>query len=284
MSNKFDVVFNENVLQKLLPRNRNIKELYEAMEEILPKYGITTENRLAMFIGQCGHESRDFTVFKENLNYSAKGLRRTFRKYFTPDLANRYARNPRMIANRVYANRMGNGSEASGDGWKFRGRGAIQLTGHNNHAAFAKSVDMTIDESLAYIDTTKGSIEAACYFWKSVNLNKYSDRLDILGATKRINGGRNGLADRRLKVRRVLAILNTKFDVDENLNPVLKKGARGEEVIVLQKLLTKHGYRVSIDGAFGPGTRAAVHQYQEDNQMISDGIVGRKTWKSLRKK
>jgi len=164
---------------------------------VFEKYEINTKERVAGFLAQCGHESLDFTVLKENLNYGAKGLRGTFGKYFPDDAtAAKYERKPEMIANRVYASRMGNGNEASGDGYKYRGRGAIQLTGCSNYTAFAKDIGKTIDETIIYLETLEGAIESACWFWKKNGLNEIADKKDITLMTKRINGGTIGLEDR----------------------------------------------------------------------------------------
>jgi len=184
-------------LKKCVPNNKDHAGLLNAFNKVFEKYQINTKERVAGFLAQCGHESLDFTVLKENLNYGAKGLRGTFGKYFPDDAtAAKYERKPEMIANRVYASRMGNGNEASGDGYKYRGRGAIQLTGHDNYTAFAKDIGKTIDETIAYLETIEGAIESACWFWKKNGLNEIADKKDITLMTKRINGGTIGLEDR----------------------------------------------------------------------------------------
>ena len=195
-------------ISKILPTNKNPIELVEALNSVLDRYEINTLNRIAGFLTQCGHESNSFTVLKENLNYGATGLLTTFPKYF-PDLnaAKAYERMPQMIANKVYANRMGNGDEHSGDGYKYRGRGAIQLTGHDNYQAFASSIGKTIDEAIAYLETLSGAIESAAWFWKIHGLNSTCDADDITLMTKKINGGTNGLDDRKkryIKAKEVL--------------------------------------------------------------------------------
>jgi len=130
MADGFDFDFTLDKVQHLLPRVKNHQEWYDSMVETLPQYGITDIARVSAFIAQCAHESGGFAVMQENLNYSADGLQKIFGKYFTnPQIAAQYARQPEKIANRVYASRMGNGDEASGEGWKYRGRGLIQLTG-----------------------------------------------------------------------------------------------------------------------------------------------------------
>jgi len=137
-------------------------------------------------------------VFEENLNYSAKGLMGIFKKYFpTEDLANAYARQPQKIANRVYANRMGNGPEESGDGYKFCGRGLIQLTGKQNYTKFAEDLGISLEDTVAYLETSAGAVSSAGWFWDNNNLNQYCDKDDFVTLTKRINGGTIGLEDRK---------------------------------------------------------------------------------------
>ena len=163
------------------------------------KFGINTELRLAHFLAQTGHESGGFKVFSENLNYGAAGLSSIFKKYFTPESAKEYQRKPEKIANIVYANRMGNGNQASGEGYKFRGRGAIQLTGKDNYTAFDKTVE---DDILANPDlvATKYPLLSAAWFWNKNSLNTIADTgaTDevVTKITKRVNGGVIGLPDR----------------------------------------------------------------------------------------
>jgi putative chitinase len=164
------------------------------------KFGINTPLRLAHFLAQCGHESGGFRLTQENLNYSAKGLNGIFKKYFpTEAAAAPYNRNPQKIANKVYSNRMGNGTEASGDGYKFRGRGYIQLTGKDNYTAFGKSigVDMTINPDLV---ASQYALLSAAWFFTKNNLHKMADGgatdAVVTSITKRVNGGTIGLADR----------------------------------------------------------------------------------------
>lgn len=166
----------------------------------MPEYEINTPQRIAAFVAQCAHESGGFMVLKENLNYRPATLRKIFPKYFTDDsIANQYCSMPNKqeaIANRVYANRMGNGDEASGDGYRYCGRGLIQLTGKQNYTAFADSLEITPEEVSEYLATFEGAAQSACWFWESNNLNQWADKGDILTLTKRINGGTIGLEDR----------------------------------------------------------------------------------------
>ncbi len=165
---------------------------------VLPKFGIDTSLRMAHFLAQISHESGGLHYIEENLNYSAKALRVTFRKYFdTLELAQAYERQPEKIANRVYANRMGNGDEASGDGWKYRGRGLIQLTGKENYQHFSKEFGVDCVNNPDLIKEPEWALTSACWFWKKRSLNKYADTDDIHMVTKRINGGTNGLLHRQ---------------------------------------------------------------------------------------
>jgi putative chitinase len=199
MSFKFD--FTQEQLAQLLPGNPYLDHWYEALCQILPDYEIDTPQRVAAFLAQCAHESGGFRALKENLNYRAETLRKIFPKYFpTDELAQSYANMPNKqeaIANRVYANRMGNGDEASGDGFRYCGRGLIQLTGKQNYTKFAESLEIPVEEASEFLSTFEGAIQSAAWFWESNNLNQYADSGDILTMTKRINGGTIGLEDRK---------------------------------------------------------------------------------------
>jgi putative chitinase len=164
------------------------------------KFQINTPLRLAHFLAQCGHESGGFRLTQENLNYSAKGLNGIFKKYFpTETSAASYARNPQKIANKVYGNRMGNGSEATGDGFKFRGRGYIQLTGKDNYTAFGKSIGEDMTANPDKVASTYALLSAAWFFSKN-GLHRMADEgasdAVVTKITKRVNGGTIGLADR----------------------------------------------------------------------------------------
>jgi putative chitinase len=176
--------------------------------QLLPDYDINTPKRIAAFIAQCSHESGGFRVLTENLNYKAAGLRRIFPKYFpTDELAKQYEKQPRKIANRVYANRMGNGDESSGDGFRYCGRGLIQLTGRSNYQNFADSLEMKVEDVPDYLATFEGAAQSACWFWETNKLNQWADAGDILTLTKRINGGTIGLEDRKKHYDHALHVL-----------------------------------------------------------------------------
>jgi putative chitinase len=189
--------FTKEQLQSIIGNNPDLDGWHEALSNVLPEYEINTAERVAAFIAQCTHESGGFKRLKENLNYRWESLRKVFPKYFTTDeLAKEYAHKQEQIANRVYGGRMGNGDESSGDGFRYCGRGLIQLTGKNNYTKFAESIGMAVEEVPALLETFEGAVKSACWFWRSNNLNQYADTGDILTMTKRINGGTIGLEDR----------------------------------------------------------------------------------------
>ena len=198
-------------LKQLLPKNPYVEHWHHALEQLFPDYDINTPKRMAAFIAQCAHESGGFMVLKENLNYKPASLRKLFPKYFPNDqIAQQYCSKPNKqeaIANRIYADRMGNGSESSGDGYRFCGRGLIQLTGRSNYQSFADSLEMKIEDVPEYLATFEGAAQSACWFWETNNLNKYADAGDILGLTKRINGGTIGLEDRKKHYEHALHVL-----------------------------------------------------------------------------
>lgn len=172
----------------------------DSLQETCEKYEINTPLRIAGFIAQCAHESGGFKFTVENLNYSTAALRAIFGKYFPNDeLANEFARQPERIANKVYANRMGNGDESSGDGWKYRGRGLIQITGRDNYTSFATATGINAIDNPTMVETPTGATLSAGWFWNSRNLNAYADAGDFQSMTKRINGGVNGIEDRSAK-------------------------------------------------------------------------------------
>lgn len=185
------------LFEKLFPGAKTPQLWADALNRFCPQYGIDTMPRMVAFLAQCGHESCGFTALSENLNYSAVALQRVWPKRFNSVTAEQYARKPEAIANHVYANRMGNGDEASGDGWKFRGKGLIQLTGRDNQTAFAKHAGVSVDVVGGYLLSIDGAVQSACWFWREHGCNVFADRGDITGCTKAINGGLNGLDDRK---------------------------------------------------------------------------------------
>ena len=189
------------LLKDICPKTRStvLAKYVGALNTVGEHYGLfDNPKRMAAFLAQIAHESGGFNFVEEGLNYSAQALMKTWPKRFpTLAIARQYARNPQKIANKVYANRMGNGTEASGDGYKFRGRGLIQLTGKDNYTRFAKSIGKTLDETIAYLETAEGAVASAAWFWDANKLNIYADKGDFTGLTRRINGGTIGLADRK---------------------------------------------------------------------------------------
>jgi len=198
----------EGQIKALCPNNKTPDALCAVLNKILPLYEINTKKRVAAFLAQTIHESAQFTTLKENLNYSAAGLCATWPKRFTSAaMAAPYNRNPEKIANKVYADRLGNGNEASGDGFKYRGRGAIQLTGKTNYEVFAEECGKTLDGTVAYCETLEGCAASGAFFWKSNKLNQYADSGDFVTLTKRINGGVVGLADRQKHYDEALKVI-----------------------------------------------------------------------------
>lgn len=201
------------MLKEMGVSSEDAEQYIDDLESTLPKYGITdSRQRLAHFFAQVLHESGGMRFDMENLNYSAKALRAVFGKYFkTDEEANAYARKPEKIGNRVYCNRMGNRSESSGDGWKYRGRGLIQLTGKNNYKAFADWIGDPRIINDPDLVAAEYAVHSAIFFWDKHNLNKIADKDDVVRLTKRINGGTNGLAHRKEllnKANGLIAMLN----------------------------------------------------------------------------
>lgn len=287
----FEFEFTKEHLQEIISADAD--DWYDALCEMLPKYGITTQRRVAHFLSQCAHESAGFKRLEENLNYSAKALRAVFGRYFGDGPPKRnaddYHRKPEMIANYVYMDefrkyKMGNVND--GDGWLFRGRGLKQLTGRNNYTRFGATVGMTAEEAAEYVATPKGAIESACWFWDTNNLNDFAGGDDVKGITKRINGGTIGLEDRKKRYVHALEVLGMEADalvedeedLDEILDDigVLRKGAKGDGVKIMQEALG-----ITADGDFGPGTERALKEWQAANGLTADGIAGPATFAKL---
>lgn len=280
-------------LRAMIPTNTEVEEWCEALNEMLPKYGITTDKRIASFVSQCAHESMDFRVLEENLNYKESTLLRVFPRYFGPGKENaaEYAGKPEKIANYVYMDKNRSkagalGNQKDGDGFLFRGKGLKQVTGRANTTAFGKTVGMTAEEAAEYLLTKKGALESALWFWGSRNLNEVADTGDVTRLTKIINGGNIGLADRQARYTKAMAALGGKVSAPAPASakapakaaPVetLRKGSKGEGVKKMQAALG-----IKADGDFGPGTEAALKKWQARNGLTADGIAGPRTLAKL---
>jgi putative chitinase len=193
---------------KQMVKNPHIDHWHEALDQLLDDYGIDTPLRVAHFIAQCAHESGNFVFIKENLNYRAESLTKTWPRLFpTMEIARQYEKQPERIANRAYGNRMGNGDEASGDGWRYCGRGLIQLTGKDNYTFFAGSLGISVEDAADYLATFEGAAQSACWYWEQNNLNRFADANDAKGLTRAINGGYLGLEDRIKHTQHALHVL-----------------------------------------------------------------------------
>lgn len=279
--------------QKMIPTNPDADEWYPIAVDFFKEYDINTPNRIAGFMAQCAHESNDFKNLEENLNYSVDNLLRVFPRYFGKGKADprEYARNPEKLANYVYmdANRSKSGAlgnTQAGDGWRFRGGGIKQLTGRNNYATFAKDIGMSTEDAADYVRTKKGAFESACWFWKKNGIAKYADADDIVGMSKRINGGEIGLPDRKARYARAKEILAASSTVkqaprvnDQITDAVtqqkkptkyetIQKRSTGEVVKKVQAKL-----RLTADGVYGLQTEIAVRSWQRSNKYPSDGVL-----------
>ena len=208
---EFTFAFTAAKLNEVLPKlsDEKIVSWYAELATQLPDYHINSIERVAMFLAQTTHESGDYTTLHENLNYSAKGLMTTWPKRFDAAKAAACERKPEMIANVVYSGRMGNGNEASGDGWKYRGRGILQITGHDNYLQFSKDMfgDARFLDTPYLLEMESDAVKAACWFWRRNHLNELADKGDMKNVTLRINGGIAGLDDRQARYDRILPIL-----------------------------------------------------------------------------
>ena len=276
-------------LRAMIPSNKEVEEWCEELNKALPKYGITTDKRIAGFISQCAHESMDFRVLEENLNYKEATLLKVFPRYFGPGKENaaEYAGKPEKIANYVYMDKNRSKSGALGnhkenDGWAMRGKGLKQVTGRANHEAFGKTVGMTAEEAAEYLMTKKGALESALWFWGSRNLNEVADTGDVTRLTKIINGGDIGLADRQARYAKAMAALGGQISAPAAAaapaasGGVLRVGSTGPDVKRMQAAL-----RIPSDGQFGPGTEAALKKWQSANGLTADGVAGPKTLAKL---
>jgi putative chitinase len=301
-------LLSEAQLSKMIPTNKEVGEWCKVLNEMLPKYGITTPQRIASFISQCAHESGDFRLLEENLSYKEETLLRVFPRYFGPGKQNaaEYAKNPEKIANYVYMDKNRSSSGAlgnvqEGDGWRFRGRGLKQVTGRSNYTTFGKAIGKTAEEVAEYLETKEGALMSALWFWQSRGLNEVADTGDVARVTKIINGGDIGLDDRRKRYVQSLAVLDGQDPAGDDRGSsggkgdrqagrqaggggegqsggpqVFRVGSRGPEVARIQRALG-----LPDDGAFGPATEKAVKAWQQSQGLTPDGIVGPKSLAKL---
>jgi putative chitinase len=274
-------------LRVMIPTNKDAIAWCEELNKALPKYDITTDQRIAGFISQCAHESMDFNALSENLNYREETLNKVFPRYFGPGKRNaaEYAKNPEKIANYVYMDEFRTsklGNVHPGDGWRFRGRGLKQLTGRDNYTRFAKDYDMTAEEAAEWLETKEGALASALWFWNTNNLNNIADTGNVTALTKKINGGDIGLADRQARYAKAMAALGGKIDTSAPAaspsasGGTLRRGSNGDDV---KRMQAKLGLKA--DGDFGPGTEAALKKWQADNGLTADGVAGPKTLAKL---
>jgi len=207
----FQFEFTADQVRALVPRALGGSDAwYESMVEALPQYEISTIQRVAAFVAQCAHESGGFSMLEENLNYKAATLTKLWPQRYPAGIAERYAGNPQAIANKSYGGRMGNGAEETGDGWKYRGRGLLQLTGKDNYRACSQALfqDETLLEDPDLLLDPYYAIHSACWFWARNKLNQFADANDIMTLTKKINGGTIGLEDRIKHYNHAIEVLS----------------------------------------------------------------------------
>lgn len=228
------MVINLTDLQQCFPRTVTSKliQFIEPLNTYLPQAGITTTEQITAFLSQTGHESAEYNTTEENLNYSKANLLKTFKKYYTPALAALHANRPIEIGSYVYGNRLGNGSPATRDGWTYRGRGLIQLTGKSNYRDCGAAIKVDLIANPDYAATGQGAVQTACWFWTTRNCNEFVTLETIEKLTRRINGGLNGLQHRRELYERIYPIIKRKFEhvskVDPDSGPIVDE-IQGEE-------------------------------------------------------
>jgi putative chitinase len=262
-------------LKAVAPRNLELDSWVPLLQQSLPLHSINNHRRVAHFLSQCAQESGDFTRLEENLNYSAARLLQVFPSYFGLGKRNpqEYAYAPQKLANYVYSdehrrNKLGN--TQPGDGWMFRGRGLIQITGRSNYTRFARSMNMPLEQAVEYAATPKGALDSALWFWSSNSLNAVADTGTVEAVTRRVNGGTHGLAERTQKYQAALTALAS------NTRSTLRRGDKGPGVVEMQKALG-----VTADGIFGPKTEAALKAWQKSKNLTPDGIAGPLTFAAM---
>lgn len=279
--------------KQMIPLNTEPEQWYEVCIKLFPAYSINTTNRIAGFMAQTGAESSDFKLLVENMNYSIAGLLKTFPSYFTTQTAKDYARNPQKIANWVYddANRKNKlGNIHSGDGWRFRGHGILQITGRYNFEEFGKSVNMTAEQAIDYIQTKEGAVTSALWIWKTKNINASCDADDIVLMSEKVNGGTIGLAGRKTRYatnKNILGVIVASTTPSPTIKPsaslsapvtgrILGRGSRGDDVKAIQGV-----FNLIPDGIFGIGTEEKVRSWQMINKTMVTGKVTPEQYKQI---
>lgn len=286
----------------MIPTNKEAATWFTLAVRLFKKYDLDSVERVAAFMAQTAHESSDWRVIEENLNYSKLRLKQIFPKYFPTEAAlNAAAGKPEVIANIVYndANRGARsklGNTQPGDGWRFRGGGLIQLTGRSNYTAFGRSIGKTAEEAAAYVRTKEGALESALWFWKTNGLNTLADKKNLEAMTKRINGGTNGMADRRTRYNNALKILSgSSIDFDSTpCSPApVSSGPKTPAKKVWRDLSRRAAndsdtvkklqaaLKLRADGTFGIQTESAVRSWQRTNGYTVTGIVTEEQFNKL---
>lgn len=259
-------MLNENQIKEIYPRakRQRIKKFAEQNAELFDRFGIdASPTRLSFFLAQTGHESGGLTISVESMNYSAQRLTEVWPSRFpTIASARPYARNQAKLANNVYANRMGNGPPRSGDGFKYRGRGYMQITGRDGYEKVGAVADLNLVENPDLATPPQNALLVACSFWEWKNLNALCDTGDFVKVTRRINGGTNGMADRRAWLDKVRRILHAPA-------PRAARGISAETITDVQRALQSRRYTEvgAADGIMGPRTAAAIIRFRQQNGL-----------------
>lgn len=257
-------------------------------QHLLQKYGIDNRQRVSMFLGQVCVETAGLTRLEENLYYTtASRLCAVWPTRFRTKAAARpYLRNPQKLANKVYGGRLGN--KGPNDGWLFRGSGCKQTTGKHNFSVVQRETGLNVIDNPGLLRDFPEALESACIYWKTNNLNRFADVGDVTGLTRAVQGGKGGLADRRVYTERALRVdwnpaAAGSEQSEVNAEPIVRIDNRGRAVEMAQERLSAHGYEIQVDGRFGPGTDNIVREFQEDHGLMPDGVIGPRTWKALKK-
>ena len=276
-------------LRKIAPGASNdIVSGIIAHQNLLPKYGIDTHQRVAMFFGQVACETQGLTRLEENLYYTtAKRLMQVWPSRFkSVGAATPFLRNPRKLANNVYGGRLGNNKPD--DGWLYRGSGCKNTTGKYNFGIVQKVTGLPVVAKPEMLRRFPEALESACIYWKTNNLNRFADAGSVTGLTKAVQGGSGGLSDRRIYTDRALRVdwgasADAPVPHTNKEERTLRIGDHGPTVKIAQERLLDHGYEIMTDGVFGPGTENIVREFQEANGLMPDGVVGPNTWAALKK-